>query len=132
MTAITADQFALALDYLPVAVRAADHNKGNDILWSEAVRAQRTVITYADMLLPEAAAAEVQNQTGHIAHFAIVEATTQYGTGHAATYSERAKNRIRQLLADQAAAAAAHVELFENEPIDLTSTIDGMIGGWLV
>lgn len=99
MAAITTDtEFTTALDYLPVAVRAADRNPGNDILWAESVRAQRAVIEYADGALTDALAAEVQNQVGRIAHFAIVNARTQYGTGHAFDYSERAKRRIRGII----------------------------------
>jgi hypothetical protein len=97
-------EFAAALTYLPVAVRAADRNPRNDILWAESVRAQRAVIEYADAHMSNTDAAEVQNQVGRIAHFAIVTGATEYGRGPAITYSERAKARVLALLADQRAA----------------------------
>lgn len=60
-----------ALDYLPVAVRAADNNPGNTTLWAESVRAQRAVIEYADTHLDETEAAAVQAEVGAIARWSI-------------------------------------------------------------
>jgi hypothetical protein len=96
--------FAAALDYLPVAVRAADRNPDSDILWTEAYRAQRAVIDYADAHLPEYQAAGVQAAIGGIARYAVLRdelAVTRgaYGSESMAERSERAKSHIRRLIA---------------------------------
>lgn len=108
MTAINSLQdFAAALDYLPVAARAAARNPGNDILWAEAVHAQRAVIAYADTRLAEREAAEVQAAVGRIAHhavipyaFAITEPYRPVANYQSVVIlTERAKAHIRTLIA---------------------------------
>lgn len=102
MPAITADQFTTALDYLPVAIRAAERNPGNDILWAEAVRAQRAIITYADTLLTEPGAASVQAAVGTIARLAVIDIGDLYDhptTIGYAIHGEHAKSHIRALIA---------------------------------
>lgn len=86
-----------ALDYLPVAVRAAERNPDSNILWFEAVRAQRAVINAGDALavrgaLREAGAAQIQAYVGRIADYA-----TQRPTAHVVAASERLKDRIMAL-----------------------------------
>lgn len=99
MTTINnAKDLAAALDYLPVAVRAADRNPDSDILWTEAYRAQCAVIECADAHLPEPLAADVQVTVGRIARQASLSAIG--GCINAAILTERAKARIRTLLAD--------------------------------
>lgn len=131
LTTFPADDtaFAAAIDYLPVAVRAAYSNPGNTTLWAEAYRAQRAVIEYADANMGTDDAAGVQALVGVIA--GIAEWSNDYARAHGVAWSEGSKAKILALLAAEREAAAAHVELFENEPIDLTSTIDSMISGWL-
>jgi hypothetical protein len=107
MAALTTDtEFSAALDYLPVAVRACTRNPGSDILWAEAVRAQRAVIEYADAALTEHVAAEVQALVGTIARIAELPDIfdTTGAPGHPMTLpyaerSERAKRHIRSLVA---------------------------------
>lgn len=104
----TDTEFAAALDYLPVAIRACTRNPASETLWAEAVRAQRAVIEYADGALTEALAAEVQAMVGTIARIAeLPDALDTTGApGHPMTLpyaerSERAKRRIRGIIADR-------------------------------
>lgn len=88
-----------ALDYLPVAVRAAERNPDNETLWFEAVRAQRAVINIGDKLaargvIREVGAAQIQAYVGRIADYA-----TQRPTAHVVAASERLKDRIVELTA---------------------------------
>jgi hypothetical protein len=106
MTSIETTQgLTAALDYLPVAVRAADRNPDSEILWLEAYRAQRAVIEYADAQLPEYQAAEAQAAIGGICGLAVLRdnlaiSTGAYGEESMASRSERAKAHIRKLIAD--------------------------------
>lgn len=97
--------FAAAIDYLPVAVRAAHNNPGNTILWGEAYRAQRAVIEYADAHMADDDAAGVQALVGVIA--GVAEWSNDYAHTHGVQWSEGSKAKILALLADQRAAATA-------------------------
>jgi hypothetical protein len=94
---ITSEAFSAALDYLPVAVRASHSNPGNDILWLEAVLAQRAIIEYANARLVEEAAAEVQALVGTIA--GIAEWSYDYAVRSGVQWSEQSKAEIRRLVA---------------------------------
>ncbi|MEU5157273.1 hypothetical protein [Glycomyces sp. NPDC021274] len=99
----TRHELDAALDYLPVAVRAADRNPDSEILWAEAYHAQRAVIEAADERLPEYQSARVQAAVGSIAGLAVLRddlavVAGAYGGESMATRSERAKSRIRALI----------------------------------
>jgi hypothetical protein len=103
LTTLPADdtEFAAAIDYLPVAVRAAHSNPHNVILWAEAVRAQRAVIEYADANMADNDAAGAQALVGVIA--GIAEWSNDYARTHGLEWSEGSKAKILALLADQRA-----------------------------
>jgi len=93
----TSHDLDTALDYLPVAARAAHRNPSSDTLWFEAYHAQRAIIDYADTHLPEPLAADVQVTVGRIARQAVCPFSTN-GTGNAAYLTESDKTRIRTFL----------------------------------
>lgn len=101
LTTLPADDtaFAAAVDYLPVAVRAAHSNPGNTTLWAEAYRAQRAVIEYADAHMSADDAAGAQALVGVIA--GIAEWSNDYARTHGLAWSEGSKAKLRELLADQ-------------------------------
>lgn len=76
------------LDYLPTAVRAHEARPDSVILWAEAIRAQRTIITAADLDLAEPGAAKVQELVNVIASLAGETSLA------AITRAEDAKTRI--------------------------------------
>lgn len=97
MDITSAAEFAVALDYLPVAVRASERNPASDLLWAEAVRAQRAVLDYADAHLSEAAAASVQAEVGTVCAYATIRSQRRYANAPAAfvaAFSQAAKARI--------------------------------------
>jgi hypothetical protein len=106
MKTTTDAAFAATLDYLPIAVRAAERNPHDDILWAESIRAQRAVIDYADAQLPEYWAARVQAAVNSIASHATLRddlAVTRgaYGEECMAERSERSKRHILTLMASR-------------------------------
>lgn len=85
-----------ALDYLPVALRAAERNPDNDALWAESVRAQRAIIAAADATCSEATAADIQGLVGRLADLAVCTPVYPVLTFEKC---ERVKGRIMELSA---------------------------------
>jgi hypothetical protein len=86
------------LDYLPVAIRAADRKPTSLVLWVEAIRAQRAIIDAADELanrgvIREAGAAQIQAYVGRIADYAVMPATA-----YVVEQSALLKSRVMELI----------------------------------
>lgn len=81
-----------ALDYLPVAIRAAERAPESATLWAEAIRVQRAVIDAGDATCTEHDAARIQSYVGSLATLA-----TRSPSADTVASSERVKARILAL-----------------------------------